>query len=79
MSDAQKEGAQALEAQNFKIKQFTEVELIESSGIDEGQWILLYAVDFNTLCQNQDLLNRLSKKETHDEALEEIKQKLYQK
>lgn len=79
MSDAQKEGAQALEARNFKIKQFTEVQLIEAAQMDEGQWIIQYAAEFNRLCQDQNLLNRLGAQETHEEALEEIKQKLYTK
>ena len=69
------------EQYNFDAKQQAQIELIRAFGGDDmaGTWIDAYARRFDELMNDStaDLVNRLSKKETRAEALEEIKNKLY--
>lgn len=63
----------------FEITQATQMQLMKDADTDVGSWITANSERFRTLMQDPELnlVERLAKRETRAEAMEEIKSKLY--
>ncbi len=69
------------ELDTFAVKQQAQIELMEAYGGDEmaGKWIDAYSARLNELINSTEFnfIERLANKDTHNEALLEIREKLY--